>query len=239
MSISTSLSTDARPAPTTTTVLIVDDHDLVATSLALYLRSEGLLAQGHAARSRDGILTAAATMYPGVVLLDLDLGRGPDGSVIDGTTLIAGLCRTGWRVVVLSATNDEARVGKALSAGALACVPKTAALPVLTTTVRRAMQGVDVMHPGRRQYLVVRYREQQAQVRALGRRLARLTERERRVLDRLARGRRAQAIATEFHVSLATIRTQIRAVLHKLEVTSQLEAVALLHDYRRLADDDV
>jgi DNA-binding NarL/FixJ family response regulator len=73
-----SISTEARPAPTTANVLIVDDHDLVAMSLALYLRSEGLLAQRHAARSRDGILTAAATMNPGVVLLDLDLGRGPD-----------------------------------------------------------------------------------------------------------------------------------------------------------------
>ena len=233
------ISSDPRPALTTTTVLIVDDHDLVAMSLALYLRSEGLLAQRHAARSRDGVLTAAATLNPGVVLLDLDLGRGPDGAVIDGTTLIAALCRTGWRVVVLSATHDEARIGKALAAGALACVPKTAALTVLTTTVRRALQGVDVMHPGRRQHLVDRYREQQAQARAMERRLASLTERERRVLDRLARGRRAQAIATEFHVALATIRTQIRAVLHKLEVTSQLEAVALLHNYRRLADDDV
>jgi DNA-binding NarL/FixJ family response regulator len=237
MSISTSTSTQVRPAPCTPNVLVVDDHDLVAMSLALYLRSKGMPAQRHAARSRDGILTAAATMNPGVVLLDLDLGRGPDGALIDGTTLIASLCRTGWRVVVLSATNNEARVGKALAAGALAYVQKTAALPVLTTTIRRATLGVDVMHPGRRQYLIDRYREQQAQARAIGRRLSSLTERERRVLDRLAFGRRAQAIATEFHVSLATIRTQIRAVLHKLEVTSQLEAVALLHEYRRLADD--
>jgi Integrase core domain len=45
--------------------------------------------------------------------------QGPRRALIDGTTLIAGLCRTGWRVIVLSATNDEARVGKALSAGAL------------------------------------------------------------------------------------------------------------------------
>ena len=99
------------------------------------------------------------------------------------------------------------------------------------------MQGVNVMHPGRRHYLIDRYREQQAQARAIGRRLDSLTERERRVLDRLARGQRAQAIATDCHVTLtATIRTQIRAVLHKLEVTSQLEAVALLHEYQRLAE---
>ena len=53
------------------------------------------------------------------------------------------------------------------------------------------------------------------------------------MLERLARGRRAQSIADEFQVSLATTRTQIRAVLHKLEVNGQLEAVALINEHRR------
>jgi DNA-binding NarL/FixJ family response regulator len=231
-----SVSIDARPTLGSTNVLIVDDHDLVAMSLALCLRSEGMHAQRHAARSRDGILTTAATLVPGVVLLDLDLGRGPDGEPIDGTTLVAGLCRNGWRVIVLSATTDEARVGHALDAGALACVQKTAALPVLITAIRRATQGLEVMHADRRRYYIAKYHEQQELARAVQCRLARLTERERSVLERLARGRRAQSIADEFCVSLATTRTQIRAVLHKLEVTSQLEAVALLNEYRRATD---
>jgi DNA-binding NarL/FixJ family response regulator len=228
-----SVTTDAHPTITSTNVLIVDDHDLVAMSLALCLRSEGMHAQRHAARSRDGILTAVATLVPGVVLLDLDLGRGPDGEPIDGTTLVAGLCRNGWRVIVLSATTDDARIGRALNAGALACVPKTAALPVLITAIRRATQGLQVMHPERRQYYVMKYQQQQEQAQVVERRLARLTDRERAVLEQLARGRRAQSIAEEFRVSLATTRTQIRAVLQKLEVNGQLEAVALLNDYRR------
>jgi two-component system, NarL family, response regulator LiaR len=228
-----SVTTDAHPTITSTNVLIVDDHDLVAMSLALCLRSEGMHAQRHAARSRDGILTAVATLVPGVVLLDLDLGRGPDGEPIDGTTLVAGLCRNGWRVIVLSATTDDARIGRALNAGALACVPKTAALPVLITAIRRATQGMQVMHPERRQYYVMKYQQQQEQAQVVERRLARLTDRERAVLEQLARGRRAQSIAEEFRVSLATTRTQIRAVLQKLEVNGQLEAVALLNDYRR------
>jgi DNA-binding NarL/FixJ family response regulator len=229
-----SISTEPRPiAFPTTNVLIVDDHDLVAMSLALCLRSEGMHAQRHAARSRDGILTAVATLVPGGVLLDLDLGRGPDGEPIDGTTLVAGLCRNGWRVIVLSATTDDARIGRALDAGALACVPKTAALPVLITAIRRATQGLQVMHPERRRYYLEKYRQQQEQAQAVERRLARLTDRERAVLEQLARGRRAQSIAEEFRVSLATTRTQIRAVLQKLEVNGQLEAVALLNDYRR------
>lgn len=228
-----SVTTDARPTLSSANVLIVDDHDLVAMSLALCLRSEGMHAQRHAVRSRDGILTAVATLVPGVVLLDLDLGRGPDGEPIDGTTLVAGLCRNGWRVIVLSATTDDARIGRALDAGALACVPKTAALPVLITAIRRATQGLQVMHPERRRYYVEIFQQQQEQAQAVERRLARLTDRERAVLEQLARGRRAQSIAEEFRVSLATTRTQIRAVLQKLEVNGQLEAVALLNDYRR------
>ena len=234
-----SISIETRPPTATTSspnVLIVDDHDLVAMSLAMALRAEGLLqAQRHTARSRDGILTAAATVAPGVLLLDLDLGRGPDGSVLDGAGLVEHLCQMGWRVVMLSATTDEVRVGQALDAGAVACVPKTAALPVLVTTIRRAMQGVAAMRPERREYFIARYRHQLEQARAVERRLSLLTERERAVLERLGRGRRAQSIAEEFGVSLATIRTQIRAVLHKLRVSGQLEAVALLNEHRRVA----
>jgi DNA-binding NarL/FixJ family response regulator len=232
-----STSPEFRPASASSTnVLIVDDHDLVAMSLALCLRSEGLHAQRHAVRSRDGILTAVATLVPGVVLLDLDLGRGPDGAPIDGSTLVAHLCRTGWRVIALSTTDDEPRIGRALAAGALASVPKTAALSLLITVIRRATQGVEVMRPERRRYFIAQYRRQQEQGRTVGLLLERLTERERAVLERLARGRRAQSISEEFGVSLATTRTQIRAVLHKLEVTSQLEAVALFNEHRQATD---
>ena len=221
----------ARPDPT---ILIIDDHDLVATSLAMSLRSAGLRAQRHAVRSRADVLVAAATLPPGIALLDLDLGREPDGTVIDGTALIERFRTTGWRVLVLTGTSDETRIGEALAAGALAGIPKSAALPVLVTAVRRAMQGVEVMHPERRRKLIEAYLRRRDEARAIDRRLGRLTDRERAVLNCLAQGRRAQSIADEFNVSLATVRTQIRAVLGKLEVGSQLEAVSLLHDHQRI-----
>jgi DNA-binding NarL/FixJ family response regulator len=229
MSISSNLGS-ALPDPT---VLIIDDHDLVASSLSISLRSVGLRARSHVARSREGILGAAAALPPGIALLDLDLGRGPDGVLIDGTTLIEQLGETGWRVLVLSGTSDEARIGKALAAGALAGIPKSAALPVLVTAVRRAAQGLEVMHPERRRQYIEAHRRRQDQARTLAQRLARLSDRERVVLDRLAQGRRAQSIAEESRVSIATVRTQIRGVLAKLGVGSQLEAVSLLNEYRR------
>jgi DNA-binding NarL/FixJ family response regulator len=152
-----------RALPTTTppysallahTVLIIDDHELVATSLTITLRSAGLQAQRHPVRSRDGVLAATATLRPGVALLDLDLGRDPDGTAIDGVTLIEGMCRTGWRVLALSGSSDESRIGEALAAGALAGISKSAALPVLLAAVRRAAQGAEVMHPERRRQLI-------------------------------------------------------------------------------------
>jgi DNA-binding NarL/FixJ family response regulator len=220
----------ARPD---STVLIIDDHDLVATSLAISLRSAGLRARQHAVRSRDSVIVAAAAVPPGVVLLDLDLGHDPNGALIDGTELIEGFCARGWRVLVLSGTSDETRIGKALAAGALAAISKSAGLPILVTAVRRAVQGVEVMHPARRQHYIDAHLRRQDQAGELDRRLASLSDRERAVLGRLAQGRRAKSIADEFSVSIATIRTQIRAVLTKLDVGSQLEAVSLLHEFRR------
>jgi DNA-binding NarL/FixJ family response regulator len=56
-----------------------------------------------------------------------------------------------------------------------------------------------------------------------------LTRREAETLQRLCEGGVASAIAEEWVVSLATVRSHIRSVLVKLGVSSQLEAVALAH----------
>ena len=208
-----SISSYARSTLPDPTILIIDDHDLVATSLAMSLRMAGLQARRHAVRSREGVLAATAELPPGVVLLDVDLGFEPDGTLIDGIALIERLRAAGWRVLMLSGTSDEARIGKALAAGALAGIPKSAALAVLVTAVRRAAQGLEVMHPERRRQFIEAYLRRQERGRVLGRRLASLTERERAVLDRLAKGQRAQSIADEFVVSVTTVRTQIRAIL--------------------------
>lgn len=216
--------------PPDATVLIVDDHELVATSLALGLRAEGLAARHQEVRGAAEVLTAAGGLVPGLVLLDLDLGRDAQRRPVDGVRLVEPLRAAGWRVVVLSGTTDRARVGAALAAGAVAAVPKAAPFPRLLAAVRAALAGHEVMPAQRRRELVEVYERQQADHADLAERLRRLTPREREVLAHLAAGRRAQAVADTFVVSLATVRTQIRSIFTKLEVSSQIEAVAL---YRR------
>ena len=131
-------------------VLIVDDHELVGGSLELSLRSHGLAAHRCPTGDRAAILTAAAAHPPGVVLLDLDLGRDRSGAWMDGVDLVEPLRAAGWRVVVLSGTGDQARLGAALAAGALAVVPKQAPLPTLLATVHAVLNGRVAMPTGRR-----------------------------------------------------------------------------------------
>jgi DNA-binding NarL/FixJ family response regulator len=72
----------AEPSPSTKgapSVLIVDDHELVGTSLAVALTAEGLRARRAAAVDLVGVLKEAASLPPGLALLDLDLGRDRQG----------------------------------------------------------------------------------------------------------------------------------------------------------------
>ena len=212
------------------TDLIDDDHDLVGTSLAYSLSAEGLDARRAASVDVTGVLAEAATSPVGLALLDLDLGRDRSGRRFDGVDLVGPLTERGWRCIVLSSTVDRTRIGAALAAGALAAVPKQAPFPLLVGKMRAALAGLPVMSQESRQRLIDSHLVRDAERRQIAEKLERLTRREREVLAELARGHRAQAVADQYVVSLATVRTQIRSVLGKLEVGSQLEAVAL---YRR------
>lgn len=226
---SPSSSPAVEPAPLPT-VLIVDDHDLVGTSLAYSLSAEGLDARRAAAVDVVGVIAEAAALPVGLALLDLDLGRDRSGRRFDGVDLVAPLTERGWCCIVLSSTADRARIGAALAAGALAAVPKQAPLSLLLGKVRAALAGLPVISSETRRRLIDSHLVRDAERREIAEKLDRLTRRERAVLAELARGHRAQAVADQYVVSLATVRTQIRSVLSKLEVGSQLEAVAL---YRR------
>lgn len=209
------------------TVLIIDDHELVATSLALSLQAEGENAVHRPAPTAQAVLDTAVRAGTGLAVLDLDLGRDPSGRSIDGVDLIPALRRAGWRVLVLSGSSNAARIGSALAAGGFVWVSKNAPFPVLLVAIREARAGRSVMPAGQRERLIELHRRHEAERSEIRAKLRRLTPREREVLGQLAAGKRAQTIADQFVVSLPTVRTQVRAVLGKLEVGSQLEAVAL------------
>ncbi|MBV8934078.1 MAG: response regulator transcription factor [Kutzneria sp.] len=199
-------------------VLIIDDHAIVAISLALALKAEGLEASRCPVDTLDGVLAEAGRLPAGLALVDLELTDGARGA-----DLVGPLRAQGWQVLVLTGTTDRTKIADAVAAGALGWVSKAAPFAELVKAVLSAARGQSVLAETERAELAELHRRSRAEADLL----SRLTARERAVLDRLAEGWRAARIAEESVVSLATVRSQIRSILAKLEVGSQLEAVAL------------
>lgn len=212
-------------------ILVVDDHELFATTLCMALRGSGFDARRAVIGTMGSILAQAEALPTGspagLVVLDLHLGRDPAGGRIDPVALTSALRGLGWVVLVVSGSRDERTEAAVIAAGAAGSVPKSCAFEQLVDTVRAAAAGRPVMTDLERHQWLVRHRRHRAEIRQLARRYERLSSRERQVLELLTQGMRAAEITAHFTVSLTTVRTQIRAILAKLEVSSQLEAVAL------------
>ncbi len=204
------------------TVLVVEDHALLAQSLVIALDAQGCTAQVADLVDRATLLQQVRTQRPAVVLLDLDLG-----ALGDGVALVQPLTALGARVLVVSGTTDRVRLAETVEKGAVGLLAKTAPFEQLLSTVLDVVAQRVVLSTARRYDLMAELRVARA---ARSRDLApfqSLTPRERTVLAGLAHGQRAETIAATAVVSEATVRSQIRSVLAKLGVNSQLEAVAL------------
>jgi DNA-binding NarL/FixJ family response regulator len=221
-------------------ILVVDDHELVGSLVVLGLERRGFRAVRCPVTTEPAILEAGSRFVPGLVLLDLDLGTGSGTERIDELALVRGFVARGWRVLVVSAVTDRRRVAAAISAGAAGLLSKAAPLEELVASVAATTEGRRLLSESERASWLAIHRETSRSLRDIRTRLRRLTGREREVLELLARGERAAAIADRAVVSLSTVRSQIRSVLAKLEVNSQLEAVALLRqDAAGIAGPDV
>jgi DNA-binding NarL/FixJ family response regulator len=171
------------------------------------------------------LVSAVLRRPPDVVILGADVGL-----LGDRTHLVSPLAEAGLRVVVLAGhVEDPVRWGMCLAEGATAVVQRTWALDDFLALVRTVADGSFVPSPDQRALQRGADDQQHAERRRLLELVSRLTSREREILADLTRARTASEIAAAAFVSEETVRTQIRAVLRKLEVSSQLAAVAIAH----------
>jgi DNA-binding NarL/FixJ family response regulator len=223
---------DAAEPAARQTILVIDDQQLIASTLAYSLRDNGFDAHYLLVTDLEAVQTAALAHLPGLVLLDLDLGAGPDGVLLDGVDLIVPLRAQGWTVLVFTGTTDLDRIAEAVAHGAANWVVKGANFPELLSTVREMTEGRGQLPQAERATLIKRYQAVMATGRKDAERLKTLSPREREVLGRLTEGATAAAIAAETHTSIRTVQTHIHRILTKLEVNSQLAAIAIAFRHR-------
>jgi DNA-binding NarL/FixJ family response regulator len=200
-------------------VLLVDDHPLFLDGVAAALSCDPDLAVVGTAGDRASALAQAEALEPDVVLMDLNL---PDGSGVDATReLLAS--RSTTRVLVMTMSNDDDAVVAAMRAGARGYVVKGAGRDDLLHAVRTVAAGGAVFSPGVADRLGAFFSGLAAQP---GREVfPQLTEREREVLELLARGYDNRRIARELFLSDKTVRNHVSNVLARLDAPDRAEAI--------------
>jgi len=209
------------------TVLIIDDHQLFAQSLEIALTAAGHESERvelPVSSSTGPLISKVLNRRPKLLLLDLDLG--PYG---DGFALIEPISRAGTDVVVVTGTEEPGRWARAVMSGARKVLAKTSPLSTVVTTVDRLLKGLPVMTREERDLLLSAWTKQREGNEQLWDMFDQLTLRESEVLGLLMQGHTVRDVARHSNTAETTVRTQVKSILAKLEVSSQLAAVGLAY----------
>jgi len=201
-------------------VVVCDDHQLFAESLACVLAEEGY--EVAAVTPDPGAAVAAVVASDaGLCVMDLHFpGQEADG--IRGARMLRA-ARRETAVVLLTGQDDPEALAHAVAAGVRGIVRKDQDVQTVLDTVRRVAAG-QVSIPSE---LLRRPSGRRPPAGDAARLASFLTPREREVLALLAAGRSTAQVAAALGVATSTARTHIQSVLTVLGVHSRLEASAL------------
>lgn len=209
------------------TVMLVDDHVLVAQGLAAMLNAaSGIEVVATAAKGADA-LKLAAEHRPNVIVMDAHL-QAESGAEV-AIRLREQLPQAS--IVFVSADDSEAAMIAAVRAGACAYLPKSRAAADVVDAVRRAAAGEMMIPAAQLARLLARAHEMARDEAERQRLVESLTPREREVLALMAEGLDNRTIAAELAIGFTTVRGHVQNILEKLDAHSKLEALACAARY--------
>ncbi len=195
-----------------TTVLLIDDHELIRQGLAgAFSQSEGFDVSGQAGSVAEGI-ELAQQLQPDVVVTDVRL---PDGSGLDVVRALRKENRQIGLVVLTMYAGDE-QLFAAMDAGASGFVGKDAPTSSVISAARQAVVAPLT-------FTCTGLAE--AMVRRMSSGAPRLSDRERQVLELLAEGLGVTAIAARLYLSESTAKSHIGRIYDKLGAGNRAQAL--------------
>jgi DNA-binding NarL/FixJ family response regulator len=211
-------------------VVVADDQVLVRSGFSVLLAGEpDIDVVGEAGNGAEAVALAASER-PDVMLMDV---RMPVMDGLEATRRISrdeSLART--RVVILTTFDLDEYVHQALRAGASGFLLKDT-LPVdLLNAVRVVAAGDALISPRITRRLIEEFarRPEPGATVAASAALGQLTEREREVLELVAKGQSNAEIATELYVSHATVKTHVSRLLMKLDARDRAQLVMIAYE---------
>jgi DNA-binding NarL/FixJ family response regulator len=219
-------------------LLVVDDHTIFREGLRALLELEPDFTVVGEATYGEEALSVVVEEAPDVILLDLHL---PDGNGADFCRkLLAASPRV--KVLILSAYDDDREVASALISGASGYVLKTVNGERLAENIRSVNRGEVLLSPSIASKVIQQLSRLQDETGRREEALHVLTPREREVFSLASRGLKNTEIAARLYLSEKTIKTHLRNIYNKLNLTSKADLrlfavkAGLLADHDQLTD---
>jgi NarL family two-component system response regulator LiaR len=202
-------------ASQTIRVMLVDDHNVVRSGLATFLRAyEDLELVGQAGNGVEAVNLCHRTQ-PDVILMDLMM---PEMDGIAATrAILADYPKI--KIIAMTSFEEEELVQGVLAAGAISYLLKNVTSDDLAAAIRAASVGKSTLSPEAAKALIQATRPTEQP-------WLELTEREKEVLNLVVQGQSNQQIAQALVISIATVKAHVSAILSKLQVSSRAEAIA-------------
>jgi two-component system response regulator NreC len=203
-------------------VFLADDHAVLRTGLKMFINSQPDMVCVGEAGDGESTLNRLRQIRPDLLLLDLSMpGLG-------GLDVLPEIRRQApeTRVLVLTMHTEEDYLHQALSQGAAGYVLKQAVDQELLNAIRATMRGEVYIHPAMTRALLDQMSSRMQPSQQLDERQeAGLSDREREVLQWVARGYTNQEIANQLSLSVKTVETYRSRATSKLGLKSRAALV--------------
>lgn len=192
-------------------IIIADDHKLFVDGIRSLLSFEENLEVIKEAYDGEELLHLVHEVTPDIILMDINM---PRLNGLEATRIIRKKF-PGIKVIVISMYSDEDIVEKIKAAGARGYILKNVDKEKLVLTIERVMQG-ETCFTFNRSY-------HQPDYDSVGDDFVKklhLTQRELEIIRLIKEGNTSQQIADNLHISLLTVDTHRKNIIHKLGVRS-------------------
>jgi DNA-binding NarL/FixJ family response regulator len=203
--------------------MIVEDHPLFRKGLRTLLSSVGDFEVVGECGDGEHAIEQAVLLQPDVVLMDIKL-PGKNG-VAATRAIVAALPNV--KVLMVTLFEDDDSVFSALRAGASGYLLKEAGEEDIIRAIRAVRNGEAIFGPGIAQRVMAYFANPRMVAPDL---FPILTDRERDILQLLARGKSNPAIAAELNVSTKTVANNVSTIFAKLQVADRAEAIIRARD---------
>jgi DNA-binding NarL/FixJ family response regulator len=197
------------PQVHTTTVVLADDHAIWRDGVRADL-GEDFRVVGEAADAAEAI-EVIRRCHPDLVVCDLAMPGG-------GGLAVAKACAGETRIVMLTVSEAERDLLDAVAAGAVGYLVKSTPPAELRAALRRAAAGEPVFSPSLASLLLGEFRRL---AKAAG--ASPLSDREREVLQHVARGHTYREIGETLYIAEKTVENHVRNILGKLHLNRKQE----------------